>query len=164
MIPSVQQNNKGCNALMFRCSGKNGFSAEVSGHPQRVEARKLEREVVVRFTDVACIVRTPEGAVQAHPGDAILTGNGGHQWRVSFPKFANKYRPIPPTVAGESGRYMSLPYHILARRMQEPFEVQLADGGSVLSGHDGDWLVDYGDGSLGIVAQDIFATPYEILS
>jgi hypothetical protein len=164
MIPSVQQNNKGCNALMFRCSGKSGFSAEVSGHPQRVEARKLEREVVVRFTDVACIVRTPEGAVQAHPGDAILTGNGGHQWRVSFPKFANKYRPIPPTVAGESGRYKSLPYHILALRMQGPFEVQLADGVSVLSGQVGDWLVDYGDGSLGIVAQDIFATTYEILS
>jgi hypothetical protein len=92
-----------------------------------------------------------------------LTGNGGHHWRVSHGKFANKYRPVPPTVAGESGRYMSLPYHILALRMQKPFEVQLADGVSSLSGHVGDWLVDYGDGSLGIVAQDIFATTYEIL-
>jgi PGDYG protein len=150
--------------LIFRCSGKSGFSAEVSGHPQRVEARKLEREVSVRFTDVPCIVRTPEGAVHAHAGDAILTGNGGHHWRVSHAKFANKYRPVPPTVAGESGRYMSLPYHILALPMQEPFEVQLADGVSGLSGHAGDWLVDYGDGSLGIVTQEIFATTYEILS
>jgi len=47
--------------------------------------------------------------------------------------------------------------------MQQPFEVQLADGVSSLTGHAGDWLVDYGDGSLGIVAQDIFATTYEIL-
>jgi len=163
MIRTGRQNNKGYNALIFRCSGKSGFSAEVSEHPQRVEARKLEREVLVHFTDVACIVRTPEGAVQAHPGDAVLTGNGGHHWRVSHGKFAHKYRPVPPTVAGESGRYMSMPYHILALRLHEPFEVQLADGVSVLSGHAGDWLVDYGDGSLGIVAQDIFATTYEIL-
>ena len=149
--------------MIFRCSGKSGFSAEVSGDPRHVEARKLEREVDVRFTDVACDVRTPEGVVHAHPGDAILTGNGDHHWRVSHAKFANKYRPVPPTAAGESGRYMSLPYHILALQLQEPFDVRLADGISGLSGQAGDWLVDYGDGSLGIVAQDIFVTTYEIL-
>ena len=150
--------------MIFRCNGKIGYSVEISGDPQRVEARKLEREVEARFTDIACIVRTPEGEVHAHPGDAILTGNGGHHWRVSHAKFLHKYRPIPPTIAGTSGRYISLPYHILALRMQEPFEVILADEVSKLSGHPGDWLVDYGDGSLGIVAHDIFATTYEILS
>ena len=150
--------------MIFRCSGKSGYSAEVSGNPQHVEARKLERQVEVRFTDVACTVRTPEGVVQAHPGDAILTGNGGHHWRVSHGKFPHKYRPVAPTVEGMSGRYMSLPYHILALQMQQPFDVLLADEVSKLSGHPGDWLVDYGDGSLGIVANDIFATTYEILS
>jgi PGDYG protein len=161
---SDRQNNKGYDELIFRCSGKSGYSAEVSGNPQHVEARKLEREVQVRFTDVSCIVRTPEGVVHAHPGDAILTGNGGHHWRVSHGKFAHKYRPIPPTVEGMSGRYMSLPYHILALQLQQHFDVLLADEVSKLSGHPGDWLVDYGDGSLGIVADDIFATTYEILS
>ena len=150
--------------MIFRCSGKSGYSAEVSGNPDHVEAKKLEREVEVHFTDAACIVRTPEGAVHAHPGDAILTGNGGHHWRVSHGKFAHKYRAIPPTVAGESGRYMSLPYRILALQMREPFDVMLGDEVSKLSGHPGDWLVDYGDGSLGIVAHDIFATTYEVLS
>jgi hypothetical protein len=163
MIPAAQ-NNKGCDALIFRCSGKSGYSAEVFGNPDHVEAKKLEREVEVRFTDTACIVRTPEGEVHAHPGDAILTGNGGHHWRVSHGKFAHKYRAIPPTVAGESGRYMSLPYRILALQMQGPFDVMLGDEVSKLSGHPGDWLVDYGDGSLGIVAHDIFATTYEVLS
>jgi hypothetical protein len=148
----------------FRCSGQGGFSAEVAAHPRRVKARKLEREVEVRFTEAACIVRTPEGLVHARPGDAILTGNGGQHWRVSHAKFANKYRPLPPTSAGQSGRYMSLPNQILALQLQEPFEVLLADGVSALSGHAGDWLVDYGDGSLGIVAEDIFATTYEVLS
>jgi hypothetical protein len=160
---SGEQNNKGCEELIFRCSGRSGYSAEVSGNPNHVEARKLEREVEVRFTDEPCVVRTPEGAVHAHPGDAILTGNGGHQWRVSHGKFSHKYRPIPPTIAGASGRYMSLPYHILALQLQRPFDVVLTDEVSKLSGHPGDWLVDYGDGSLGIVANHIFATTYEIL-
>jgi hypothetical protein len=41
--------------------------------------------------------------------------------------------------------------------------VLLADGQSTLTGRPSDWLVDYGDGSLGIVSQDIFATTYEIV-
>jgi hypothetical protein len=148
----------------FRCSGQNGFSSQVANHPRHSKARKLEREVGVRFTDTACIVRTPEGMVHARAGDAILTGNGGHHWRVSQAKFAGKYRPMPPTLMGQSGRYMSLPNQILALQMQQPFDVLLADGVSELNGHPGDWLVDYGDGSLGIVAEDIFATTYELLS
>jgi hypothetical protein len=150
--------------LVYRCSGQSGFSAQVADHPQHVKARKLEREVDVRFTDTACIVRTPEGMVHARPGDAILTGNGGQRWRVSQAKFTNKYRPLPPTVAGESGRYMSLPNRILALQLIESCDVLLADDVSKLTGNPGDWLVDYGDSSLGIVAQNIFATTYEILS
>jgi hypothetical protein len=33
-----------------------------------------------------------------------------------------------------------------------------------LHGHPGDWLVDYGDGSLGIVSRTIFPTTYEIIT
>jgi hypothetical protein len=40
--------------------------------------------------------------------------------------------------------------------------VLLADGVSRLSGIPGEWLVDYGDGSLGIVSEAIFATTYQI--
>jgi hypothetical protein len=136
----------------------------VASNPQHVEARKLVGEVDVRFTADECIVRTPEGMVHAHPGDAILTGNGGQHWRVSRSKFASKYRPVPPTTAGQSGRYMSLPNRILALQLNEPFVVTLADGVSELRGSAGDWLVDYGDGSLGIVAQSIFASTYEVLA
>ncbi len=66
-------------------------------------------------------------------------------------------------VAGQAGRYVSLPNRIMAVPMTEPFEVLLADGISRLSGRAGEWLVDYGDGSLGIVSQGIFATTYEIV-
>jgi len=148
---------------VFRSSGQNGFSTEVISHPRHVRARKLEREVQVRFTPSDCLVRTPEGIVHAHAGDAILTGDDGQHWRVSQAKFANKYRPVPPTEAGRSGHYMSRPYHILALQLPESFDVLLADGLSELAGRPGDWLVDYGDGSLGIVADGIFAATYQIL-
>ena len=147
---------------LFRSSGQSGFSSVFSSDPRRVFARKLEREIDVRFTPVACTVQTPEGVVHARPGDAIITGTAGEHWRVSRARFTDKYRPVPPTLAGEAGRYVSLPNRIVAVPMTKPFEVLLADGISRLNGRAGEWLVDYGDGSLGIVSPAIFATTYEI--
>jgi hypothetical protein len=129
-----------------------------------VSARKREREIQVQFTPIACIVQTPEGMVHAKPGDAILTGTAGERWRVSGERFAQKYRPVPPTRLGEAGRYVSLPNRVLALAMADPFEVLLADGISRLRGQPGDWLIDYGDGSLGIVSKAIFKTTYEIMA
>jgi hypothetical protein len=70
---------------------------------------------------------------------------------------------VPPTVEGQAGRYINLPNSIMAVPMPRAFEVLLADGISRLRGQPGDWLVDYGDGSLGIVSQAIFPTTYEIV-
>jgi hypothetical protein len=148
---------------LFRSSGHRGYSSEISTDPRRVFARKLEREIDVRFTPIACTVKTSEGVVHAAPGDAIITGTAGEHWRVSRARFPDKYRPVPPIIAGQSGRYISLPNRIMAVPMTEPFEVLLADGVSRLSGLPGEWLVDYGDGSLGIVSALIFATTYEIV-
>jgi PGDYG protein len=148
---------------MFRSSNHPGFTAAIADNPRRVEARKLEHEVTVRFTPLACTVQTPEGTVHAQPGDAILCGPGGEQWRVSKAHFDNKYRAVPPTVAGDMGRYLSLRNRVLALQMAEPFDVLLADGLSRLVGRPGDWLVDYGDGSLGIVAAGVFSSTYEVM-
>jgi hypothetical protein len=148
---------------LFRSSGQRGYSSVVSADPRRVFARKLEREIDVRFTPTECTVQTSEGLVHAAPGDAIITGTAGEHWRVSRARFPHKYRPVPPTVDGEAGRYVSLPNRIMAMPMTEPFEVLLADGVSRLSGRAGEWLVDYGDGSLGIVSEPVFATTYEII-
>jgi hypothetical protein len=101
--------------------------------------------------------------VHALPGDAIITGTAGEHWRVSRARFGDKYRAVPPTVAGQAGRYVSLPNRILAVPMTGEFEVLLVDGISRLHGRAGEWLVDYGDGSLGIVSEAIFATTYEII-
>jgi PGDYG protein len=148
---------------VYHSSGSQGYSSKISSDPRCVSARKLQRQIEVRFTPVACTVQTSEGVVHAAPGDAIITGTAGEHWRVSRVHFPHKYAPVPPTVAGEAGRYTSLPNRILALPMTGAFEVLLTDGLSRLRGRPGEWLVDYGDGSLGIVAQDIFATTYEIL-
>ena len=148
---------------VFYSSGQPGYSSAVRDAARHVMARKLEREVGVRFATEPCDVQTNEGVVHARPGDAILTGIAGEHWRVSRMHFAQKYRPAPTTPPGEDGTYLSLRTRILALPMTETFEVQLADGQSRLTGQAGDWLVDYGDGSLGIVSKAIFTTTYEIL-
>lgn len=149
--------------LLFRSSAQRGYSRAVSTHPRRILARKLVREIQVQFVSEACTVETQEGVVHARPGDAIVTGIAGERWRVSRARFAEKYRAVPPTLEGQSGQYVSLPNSIMAVAMSEPFEVLLADGVSRLKGQPGAWLVDYGDGSLGIVSPAIFATTYEII-
>ena len=147
---------------VFRSSAQPGYSSAVSNHPGRVTARKLPQEIDVQFATQPCTVQTREGVVLARPGDAIVTGTAGERWRVSRSHFSNKYQAVPPTTEGQPGRYISLPNSIMAVPMTEGFEVVLADGASRLKGQPGDWLVDYGDGSLGIVAQTIFATTYEV--
>jgi hypothetical protein len=117
----------------------------------------------VQFASTACTIQTQEGIVHARPGDAIVTGTAGEHWRVSRAHFSEKYQPLAPTTDGEPGRYVSLPNPIQAVPMSQPFEVVLADGVSRLRGQSGDWLVDYGDGSLGIVSKAIFANTYELV-
>jgi hypothetical protein len=148
---------------LFHSTARPGFSTEVDTYPGRIMARKRPIEVDVQFATQPSAIKTREGVVQAHPGDAIVTGRAGDKWRVSRAHFGQKYRALPPTAEGQDGRYRSLTNSIMAVRMSSSFEVLLADGVSRLRGQPDDWLVDYGDGSLGIVAPAIFAATYEIV-
>ncbi len=148
---------------LFHSTARPGFSTEVDTYPGRILARKRPLEVDVQFATQPSAITTREGVVQAHPGDAIVTGRAGDKWRISRAHFAEKYRAVPPTAEGQNGRYQSLTNSIMAVRMSNAFEVLLADGVSRLRGQPDDWLVDYGDGSLGIVAPAIFAATYEIV-
>lgn len=147
---------------LFRSTAVPGYSTAIRNYPGCQWARKLEQDVQVRFATTDCLIQSQEGSVHARVGDAILTGMHGEHWRVSKARFAEKYRPVPPTRASEDGTYVSNPIRVLVVQMQEPFDVLLADGRSTLKGGPGDWLVDYGDGSLGIVSQAIFAVTYQI--
>jgi hypothetical protein len=148
---------------LFRAGAAGGgYCPELQSHPDRVIARKRPVALQVEFAAGPCMVQTKEGAVAAATGDAIITGTAGERWPVGPKRFSAAYRPVPPTVAGQSGTYETLPAEILALRMTGTFEVLLT-GGSRLRGERGDWLVDYGDGSLGIVAAALFLATYEII-
>jgi hypothetical protein len=47
--------------------------------------------------------------------------------------------------------------------MDAPFAVALPDG-ERLAGQAGDWLLDYGDANLAIVAAEIFSMTYDVVS
>ncbi len=134
----------------------------MTADPRRVSASKLECNVTVEIVTQGRDVATPEGAVRAAAGDAVVTDSTGESWPVARGYFPAKYRPVPPTVAGTSGTYISVAQPVLALRMDEAFQVVLADGISRLSGRPGDWLVDSGDGSLRIVSAAAFARTYRI--
>lgn len=146
----------------FQSTGQRGYSAAIRSQPGLVFARKAPGEVDVAFATTECEVQTREGTVHARIGDAILTGRKGERWRVSRARFSDKYQPVPPTVSGTDGRYAAQAIRVAAVHMTSRFQVVLADGRSILTGSPGDWLVDYGDGSLGVIAPDIFAATYRI--
>jgi len=150
--------------IVFHTGCKEDGHAAVFGEASgRVRARKRMHPVQVRFADRLCAVETLEGVVQARVGDAIVTGMFGEPWPVARGGFADKYQALPPLEMGAPGTYVSLSIDVVAVRMCAPFDVVLADGHSRLSGQVGDWLVDYGDGTLGIVNAAIFDATYEIL-
>ncbi len=148
---------------VFRSRAQPGYLPDIEADRRRVRARKRINTVEARFAASDGLLRTPEGVVDVRAGDAIVTGIAGEQWRVSRESFEHRYRPIPPTRAGQTGRYESLPIDVLAIAMDRRFEVVLGDGMSQLRGDRGDWLVDYGDGSLGIVAAEVFESTYEVV-
>jgi hypothetical protein len=150
-------------APVYRSRTQAGYSPDIQTDHRSVRARKRINTIQAHFAAVDGTITTPEGVVHVRSGDAIMTGAGGHQWRVSQESFAHRYRPVPPTRMGEPGRYESLPTEVIAIAMDTPFEVVLRDGISQLHGERGDWLVDYGDGSLGIVAAEVFGSLYEIV-
>ncbi len=142
----------------FRPSGTPGFSAELLADPRVLRVRKLSSRVTARCASQLETVITREGAVPAYPGDFIVTAVTGERWPVRREAFAHRYQP-----AGAPGEYDSAPHESLALAMDVPFAVVLADGVSRLHGQPGDWLLDYGDGSMGVVAADIFPATYQRL-
>ena len=128
------------------------------GEPGVVRVQKRPTRVMVRFATQAETIHSREGPVRARAGDAVVRAPTGEQWPVERAAFEQRYRP-----AGTPGMYDTVPHPSLALRMTDRFAVVLADGVSRLSGGPDDWLLDYGDGHLGIVGADIFDATYQLL-
>lgn len=90
-------------------------------------------------------------------------GGSGEKWPVRRPIFDKIYEPVEPTKPGQDGRYRGVVREVRALQLKEARRLDLPDGRGVLQGVAGGWVVDYGDGDMSIVAEDVFAATYELL-
>lgn len=125
-------------------------------------ARKRRITVTAAFAAERETIATLEGPVVADTGDAIVTADSGEVWPVARAIFERRYEALPPTVMGEAGQYRSLPWSVRVVQFDRAASVPVSGGRSRLTGKPGDWLVDYGDGTLGVIAPAIFAATYEL--
>jgi PGDYG protein len=114
--------------------------------------------VSVEFAASAGTLATPEGPVEHHTGDALVTGGAGDRWPIGRERFDATYASKDGT-PGQKGLYCKREARVVARRFDEPFFTHIG-AGSVLHGKPGDWLVQYADGDKGIVAAALFADRY----
>jgi hypothetical protein len=133
---------------------------DLSGDPRALRVCKSAIPVQVAFADVAGVCETLEGPVRFNAGDAILTGVRGERWPIRRDLFLASYDPVPPTQAGESGSYSKAPALTYAIRLDRTREVPVGWQHDPLHGRPGDWLLQYADGSYGVIQDSVFRESY----
>jgi hypothetical protein len=103
------------------------------------------------------LIQTREGSVQARAGDYVLTGVEGEVWPIPAKKFFATYEVAGTAICRKR------PIEVLAMQMDRPFIVKVSWQDSALSGEAGDWLVQYGEQSYGVVGESIFAKTYDVV-
>ncbi len=117
-------------------------------------------QVQVVFAASAGELISREGPNRYQAGDALITGTTGDRWCVSRDRFDAKYEAIVPLKHGADGNYRNRPLPVLAKQMSTAFSVARCDGGDLLRGIAGDWLLQYGPGDFGIAENARFLKVY----
>ncbi len=118
-------------------------------------------QVQVVFAGGAGELISREGPNRYQAGDALITGSTGDRWCVSRDRFDAKYEVVPPSqIHGADGSYRNRPIPVLAKQMREAFSIARCEGGDLLCGVTGDWLLQYGPGDFGIVENARFLSVY----
>jgi hypothetical protein len=133
---------------------------DLDKNPDALRVCKRPVAVVVEFATTDGTCKTLEGEVRYQAGDALLTGGRGEHWPIRRASFGSSYEPIPPTRAGENGRYRKLPALAHALQLTAAFDIPASWQRETLHGRPGDWLLRYGDGAFGIVQDEIFRETY----
>jgi hypothetical protein len=133
---------------------------DLAAEPLAWRVRKLPIPVTVSFARSAGVIETLEGAVWHAPGDAVLTGVQGEKWPVRREVFATSYDPVPPTQSGQDGAYLKRPLDGWALQLRSTITISVGHHDDPLRGHSGDWLLQYSDGSYGVLSDDIFRATY----
>lgn len=130
-----------------------------ASHALRVSKKPIPVQVEFATDDGTC--ETLEGAVRFRAGDAILTGVRGEHWPVSRETFLASYQAVPPTQAGHNGAYRKGAVPAYAMRLDHRCDVPVGWQNDPLRGEPGDWLLQYADGSYGVLRHQIFRESYD---
>jgi hypothetical protein len=145
-------------------SGRSALSddllPDLAADPRALRVCKKPIQVPVEFATADGTCDTLEGPVRFRAGDAILTGTRGERWPVGREAFDASYEPVPPARAGENGEYRKAPSVAFALRLDHPRDVPVGWQNDPLHGRAGDWLLQYSDGSYGVMRDDIFRDSY----
>ena len=133
----------------------------LAADPRALRVCKKPIPVQVEFADADGTCDTLEGAVRFRAGDAILTGVQGERWPVGREAFLSSYEAVPPTRAGRNGTYRKAAVPAYAMRLDRPRDVPVGWQNDPLHGAPGDWLLQYADGSYGVLRDQIFRESYD---
>lgn len=133
---------------------------DLAADPRALRVCKKPDPLRADFAVSGGVCDTLEGPVHFQAGDAILTGTRGERWPVGRGQFLASYEPVPPTRAGENGAYRKAPSIAYALRLDRAREVPVGWQNDPLHGRPGDWLLQYADGSYGVVQDSIFRESY----
>ncbi|MEQ3680748.1 PGDYG domain-containing protein [Alcanivorax sp.] len=131
--------------------------------PKSVKAQNKPVTVNVEFARKSGVSDTLEGKVHFRRGDALLTGSRGEVWPVRRERFLGAYIPVGEVMSGKNGSYLKLPAQVFALQIEKTTSVSVGSQDDVLTGHPGDWVVQYGEGDYGIVRASVFDETYELL-
>ena len=124
----------------------------------------VKDEIVnVSFASQPGFIISREGPNHYAIGDALITGSTGDHWSVTRDRFDAKYVPVNALKAGEAGTYKNKPIPVLAKQISTDFQIQRTAGGDLITGHAGDWLMQYAPGDHGIVAHEKFCKVYQLI-
>jgi hypothetical protein len=134
---------------------------DLAADPRALRVIKKPIPVQVEFAVADGTCDTLEGPVRFRAGDAILTGIRGERWPIRRDAFLSSYEAAPPTHAGSNGTYRkgAAPAHAL--RLERRRDVPVGWQNDPLHGEPGDWLLQYADGSHGVLRDHILRESYD---
>ena len=135
----------------------------IADWPGVLSVQSLPTQRNVSFAEEPGICETLEGPVRYDKGDAIITGNDGEQWPVSYVEFEARYKPSVVGNLGQDGLYEKVSRRALAVQLTDSKSVILSGSRGVLRGNKGDWIVDYGNQDLSVIQERLFETYYKVI-
>jgi PGDYG protein len=122
----------------------------------------VKDEIVnVVFADQDGEIMSGVGLNRYQRGDALITGVTGDSWSVSRDRFDARYEPVNAREAGMDGLYRAKRVSVRAKQMAAAFSIARREGGDLLNGTAGDWLLQYAPGDFGVVANARFLQVYQ---